>query len=188
MHKIFTIVSLMALVGCAATSAESGSTAGTIELEGRHLTPGVKTDGVTLVSVGCVPASFGPSLARTGGESHARAAAVRSICPNGQAEVRGSQFSDSAVVGDQFCVEVTTPADGITCVESIGTTELAYSSKSYESSPPRMTPNDADLTPAPQTKDKVCARAHRPINGDSLDAVRARAESAFDELEDPNCN
>ena len=188
MRKIFTIVFLMTLVGCAATSAESGLAAGTIEPEGRQLTPGVKKEGNTLVSVGCVPASFGISLARTGGESRARAAAVQSVCPNGQAVVRGSQWNDSAVVGDQFCVEVVTPVSGITCVESIGTTELAYSSKSLESSAPRTTPNDADFTPTPRTKEQVCAKAHRHITGDTLDDIRARAEDAFDEMHDPNCN
>ncbi len=189
MRKLFTIVSLMALVGCAATSAESGSTTVTIAPQASRLTPGVKHKDGALVSVGCVNGMTNISLAITAGEMRARAAVVRSICPNGQARVTGSHRTDSEAVGNGLCVEVTTPADGVTCVESIGTSNLAYSSKDAESSTPRMTPSDADFTPAPVTKDKVCARTHRAvITGDSLDAVRARAEAAFDEMDDPNCN
>ena len=120
MSKFFAVMVvtiLMSLAGCAtsATATYAPATVTAAQEGERQLIPGVKREGDRLVSVGCVPASFGISLARTGGAARARAAAVRSVCRSGQAIVSGSEFNDSAFVGDAFCVEVVVPIAGITC-------------------------------------------------------------------------
>jgi len=156
---------LMALVGCATseTAAYAPETIASSEAGGRQMTPGVKQEGNVLVSVGCVPASFGISLGRTGGARQATRQAAQAVCATGRADLSGSQIGDWSAVGDALCVEVRTPIDGISCLPAPSPSELA--------------------------RERACTTAHRVTwSGHDIDSVRRRAAAAFDELDDPNCN
>jgi hypothetical protein len=167
MQKIFSIVFIMALVGCATseTAAYAPETIASSETGGRQLTPGVKQEGDVLVSVGCVPASFGISLGRTGGAMRARFAAVRAVCSNGQAEMMGSQINGWAAVDDALCVEVRTPIDGIRCLSAEEIVANEAKDAAYERA------------------QAECARRY-PRGG----SISQNADAAIAEMEDPNCH